>query len=269
MLTGLVLKLRIQVSLMKKHKFKQRATAITGQKIPGMLPCEIDYASESILRLIGSRFVPSLALSILVSLASPSSGKEIEYKVVDGKLAVFGYVLEPKYPIPGDDSEGRVIAFHPSPDERWVVIQSGYRVAVDLWLYDTATRAKPVRVASEPGNHTTINWHGSKVFEVFWGGMGYSMSELFRVEHVDRGKRVDDMLLYDDRRDLYVSFLIDEAITTGIEVGRAFAEPGVQPEKFKLDLDYTYVSEARFTIENVKIVGSEIVVTHTRENMKN
>ena len=109
----------------------------------------------------------SLILSISLSSSSDLWAKEIEYEVVGGKLAVFGYVLDPKYPIPSADFEGRVIAFHLSPDNKWIVIQSGYRIKVDLWLYNTETKAKPVRIASQPGNHTTVNWHGSEVFEIF------------------------------------------------------------------------------------------------------
>lgn len=209
---------------------------------------------------------PSLILIILLSSSSDLWAKEIEYEVVGGKLAVFGYVLDPKYPIPGADFEGRVIAFHLSPDKKWIVIQSGYRIKVDLWLYNTETKAKPVRIASQPGNHTTVNWHGREVFEIFWGGMGYSMSQLFQVGDPQIGKRINDMLLYDQRRSVYVSFLIDDSLSSWIEIGRTFYEQKLKPERFKLNLEYTYLSDARFAINDVKIIGNRIVVTHTKMN---
>ncbi|MFQ5995008.1 MAG: hypothetical protein ACE5K1_07915 [Acidiferrobacterales bacterium] len=215
------------------------------------------------MRPIGFLIGVSLALSAF-SPPSVSSERDIEYKVLDGKLSVFGHVLNPKYPIPGDDYEGRVIAFHASPNSKRIVIQSGYRVEVDLWLYDTETKTRPIRIPSKPGNHTTVNWHGNSVFEVFWGGMGYSMSQLFRVAAPQNGKRIDDMLLYDEQWDVYVSFFTDDK--AGIEVGRAFPERELKPEKIKLDLEYTYVSDARFTIDDVRIVGNKIVVTHTKAN---
>jgi hypothetical protein len=208
----------------------------------------------------------TLTLGGLVFASGVVFAKGVEYQVIAGKLAVFGHVLDPKYPIPSDDEEGRVIAFHPSPNEKWIVIQSGYRVEVDLWLYNTQTKAKPVRIASQPGTHTTVNWHGSQVFEVAWGGMGYSVSELFEVKDLQGGKRINDMLLYDQERDIYVSFLIDKALGAGIEVGRAFVKETRQPERYKLNLEYTYVSDARFAIDDVAITGKKVVVTHTRAN---
>ncbi len=218
--------------------------------------------------LITFLIVVGLALGGLVFAPGAVLAKDVEYQVVAGKLAVFGHVLDPKYPIPGDDDEGRVIAFHSSPNERWIVIQSGYRVEVDLWLYDTQTKAKPVRIASQPGNHTRVSWHGNRVFGVSWGGMGYRMSELFQVEDPQRGKRIDDMLLYDEGRDIYVSFFIDHALGTGVELGRVFGGQGRKPERFRLNLEYTYASNARFAIEDATIAGNKIVVTHTRESGK-
>ena len=210
----------------------------------------------------------SFVLSILTSLSSDLWAAEIKYEVVGGKLAVFGYVLEPKYPIPGPDFEGRVIAFHFSPDKKWLVIQSGYRVKVDLWLYNTETKAKPVRIASQPGNHTTVNWHGCEVFEIFWGGMGYSVSQLFQVGDPQTGKQIDNLLIYDCQRDVYVSFLIDDSRSSGIEIGRIFFEQKLEPEKFKLNLEYTYVSDALSTIKDVNIIGNKVVVAHTKMNGK-
>lgn len=217
-----------------------------------------------IVRPIACLIAASLFLGFLSCLSSELWAKDVEYEVVGGRLAVFGYVLDPIYPIPGADVEGRVIAFHVSPDKKWIVIQSGYRIEVDLWLYDTESKAKPVRIASQPGNHTTVNWHGSEVFEVFWGGMGYGMSQLFRVADPQTGKRIDDMLLYDPRRDVYVSFLIDDSLSSVIEMGKVFSEQKPKSERFKLDLEYTYVSDARFAIDDSKIIGNKVVVTHTK-----
>lgn len=218
------------------------------------------------MRPIASLIAIGLILSGFLFSSDALWAKDIEYKVVDGRLAVFGHVLDPRYPIPGDDYEGRVIAFHASPDGKRIVIQSGYRAEVDLWLYNVDAKAKPVRIASQPGNHTTVNWYGSRVFEVSWAGMGYSMSELFRVEDMQRGRQVDDMLLYDVGRDIYVSFVMDDALGAGIELGRAFVGQEREPERFKLKLEYTYVTDARFTIKDVAIEGNKIIVTHTRSN---
>ena len=74
------------------------------------------------------------------------------------------------------------------------------------------------------------------------------------------------MLLYDQRRDVYVSFLIDDALSSGIEIGKTFYEQKLKPERFKLNLEYTYVSNARFAISDVKIIGNKVVVTHTKMN---
>ena len=218
------------------------------------------------LKPFACQIAASLILSFLSSLSSDLWAEEIEYDVLDGKLTVFGYMLDPKYPIPGADSEDRFITFRQSPNKKWIVIQSGYRIKVDLWLYNNETKAKPVRIASQPGNHTAVNWYGSKVFEIFWGGMGYSMSQLFQVEDPQIGQQIDDMLLYDYRRDVYVSFFVDDSYSSGIEIGRAFYEPKLKPERFKLNLEYTYVSDARFAINDVRIIRNRVAVTHTKMN---
>ena len=218
-------------------------------------------AVKPIAGLIASSFI----LGILLS-SGDLWAKEFEYEVVEGKLAVFGHVLDPKYPIPSADFEGRVIAFHISPDEKWIVIQSGSRIKVDLWLYNTETKAKPVRIVSQPGNHTTVCWHGSEVFEIFWGGMGYSKSQLFQVGDPQIGKQISDMLLYDRQHDVYVSFFIDDSLLSRIEIGRTFDKQKLKPQRFKINLEYTHVSDARFAIDHVKIIGNKVVVTHTKMN---
>jgi hypothetical protein len=210
--------------------------------------------------------IACLVLAALLSVAGDAWAGDIQYEVVGGKLVVFGHVLDPVYPVPGAEVESRVIAFHRSPDKKWIVIQSGYRIEVDLWLYNTETKAKPVRIACQPGNHTTVNWHYSDVFEINWGGMGYDTSQLFQVGNPQTGKRVDGMLLYEPRRDVYVSFVIDDSLSSVIEVGRAFNEQKPALERFKLDLEYEYVSEARFAINDTRIVGNKLAVTHTRMN---
>ncbi|UCH48896.1 MAG: hypothetical protein JSU95_03580 [Betaproteobacteria bacterium] len=208
--------------------------------------------------------IACIALAAILAVTGDLRAREIEYEVKGGKLVVFGHVLEPVYSAPEAQAEGRVVFFHRSPDKKWIVIQSGYRIEVDLWLYNTRTNGKPVRIECEPGNHTTAKWYGSKVFEISWGGMGYEMSQLFRVDDTRTGKRVDGMLLYEPHRDVYVSLVIDDSLSSVIEVGRAFNEQ--QLERFKLDLEYEYVSEARFAINDTRIVGNKLVVTHTRLN---
>ena len=96
--------------------------------------------------------------------------------------------------------------------------------------------------------------------------MGYSVSQLSRVGDPQVGQKIHDMLLYDQRRDVYVSFLIDDALSSGIEIGKTFYEQKLKPERFKLNLEYTYVSNARFAISDVKIIGNKVVVTHTKMN---
>ena len=222
-------------------------------------------ASASDMKSTTSSILGTLLLGWCFATPGTLLARDIEYRVVEGRLEVLGYVLNPRYPIPGDDYEGRVIAFHPSPDGRWVVIQSGYRVEVDLWLYDTETEARPVRIDTDPGNHTSVNWHGNGTFEVFWAGMGSTMGELFRVDDLGHGARVDQMLHYDAARDIYVSFFSEEAsgnLEVGIEIGHAFVHRR-HPERFTLDLDYAYLSNARFMIDEVEIRGNDVVVTYT------
>ena len=51
-----------------------------------------------------------------------------------------------------------------------------------------------------------------------------------------------------------------------IEIGKTFYEQKLKPERFKLNLEYTCVSDARFAISDVKIIGNKVVVTHSKMN---
>ena len=101
-------------------------------------------------------------------------------------------------------------------------------------------------------------WHGDSVFEVEWGGMGYTISELLLAEDPARRARVDDMLLYDEESAVYVSFF-----RNGVEVGRLFG-PEADRERFPLPLEYTSAVDARMTIESVAIQGPALSVVHRK-----
>lgn len=208
-------------------------------------------------------FVKCVIFSMtLFALDLPVFAKEFkcQYELYDGKIKVFDYLLEPKNPI--DDTEDTVIACDSSPDGRWITVQSGYRISVDIWLYDSYTKKRPIRIDTQPGNHTRVNFHSNAVFEVRWGGMGYRMSDFFQVDKPKVKVHIDDVLSYFDVLDAYVSFY-----ENGVVIGKVFEK--IMPEKFHIDFDLTKDPNAispLFVIDKIKIIGEELIVSHRRTN---
>jgi hypothetical protein len=102
-------------------------------------------------------------------------------------------------------------------------------------------------------------WHGDDAFEIRHAGMGYWKSDFFLSRDLGKTFQVDFLLLYEPERDLYVSFYMD-----GVEVGRGFDRAGSHPERFDMDLEYTYVSDAAFTIEKIELRDRHLVVSHRK-----
>ena len=187
--------------------------------------------------------------------------------VIEGKaLHVFGHALEPTRSLDLSDpatEESIHVGIATSPSGRWSVItflnpSEEFPWSYDFWLYDAETRAIPIALEVNTGRNAGIVWHGDAVFEVAWGGMGYTSSVLLLAEDPARRARVDDMLLYDQERALYVSFFQD-----GVEVGRVFT-PEVDQERFLLPLEYVSAVDARMTIDSVEIQGPALSVAHRK-----
>jgi hypothetical protein len=196
---------------------------------------------------------------------SPDSptGEEAPYTVIDGRLSVFGHVLTPRFPVKASDPEEEddtLIGLNHSPSGRWVIIRTGRRLELEMWLYDARTREAPRKVPlAGGGSHVSSYWHGENAFEVRHEGMGYWKSDFFLSRDLKRTFQVDFLLLYDPERDLYVSFYMD-----GVEVGKGFDRAGAHPERFDIELEYTYASEAPFTIEKAELRGRHLAVSHQK-----
>jgi len=185
---------------------------------------------------------------------------ECQFELHDGKIKIYDYLLEPRYPL-GNEA---VIACKNSPDGRWITIQAGYRLNVDIWLYDSYTKTNPIKIDTEPGNNVRVIFHGNKVFEVRWGGIGYRMSDFFQTDNTKAKVHIDDVLSYFDVLDIYVCFY-----ERGVKVGKVFGKDS--PEKFQVDFDLTNDSSALsplFVIDKVEITGEDLIVLHHMANGK-
>ena len=187
------------------------------------------------------------------------------YSITNGRLHVFGYSLQPnfeiKLPTSLDDDDTSSISFSRSDDGRWIVIHHERDVnSSEFWLYDDETRKKPFHLQIGSGRHGDIAWHGNRLFEVQYFGMGYTISIFVRVDDPENPVHTADLLHYDGERDIYVSFFPD-----GVEIGRLFDLTSAK-ERFPIALEYVSAVDARMTIEKVDIKGKELVVTHTRRD---
>jgi hypothetical protein len=196
-------------------------------------------------------------------------GGDIDYAVVEGAVLVFGHRLETENPLPGiGNCEGcGAIGFHRSPDGRWILIVSDVRPTDnDIWLYDTRSGAMPKHLVDKRrGRHLETGWLSDRVFEVRWAGMGYSSSLLFDAAGPGAGKALDNLLLYDAARDVYVRFHYDaDRSASMVEIGLAFSA-SVGVERFPVALDNEYLSDWRDQFEGIEIDGAHLVVTyHTK-----
>ncbi len=194
-------------------------------------------------------------------------GRRVGYVIAGGALHAFGYALKPDAPLDLSDpstEEAIFVQIARSPSGRRSVIQFMHKgeeppgLSYDYWLHDSATKATPVKFELDPGRNAGVAWRGDDLIEVEWGGMGYRVSEFIRAEELQKRARVDDLLLFDEPRGLYVSFFRE-----GVEVGRLFS-PETEKQRFPLPLEYTSVVDASLTIEDVEIDGSALYVTHRK-----
>ncbi len=207
-----------------------------------------------------------LAATLAPGARVASGDGGIEYEVVDGAVLVFGYRLETLNPLPrvGDCEGCGEIGFYPSPDGRWVLIVSDVRFTDnDIWLYDTASGARPERVVdARGGRHLATEWHSEQVFEVRWSGMGYSSSLLFDVAHSGDGVALANLLGYDAARDVYMRFHHDAEGAAGmVETGPVFSPSGAV-ERFPIALDNEYLADWMDRIETVEIDDAHLLVIY-------
>ena len=216
--------------------------------------------------VIAALFLAGASQSPLAATATPAP----EYEIVDGAIVAFGHRLLPGEPLPeasecDDCGPIHSVGFNHSPDGRWILIVSDVRLAGnDIWLYDTRTEAMPIHVVDRRrGRHFLgAEWHSGRVFEVSWGGMGYTTSLMFDVENPGDYRELDHLLLFDAGRDVYVRYLYDfETATDAIEIGSVLSAGG-ETERFPIALDNEYLSDSRFMIEAVEIDGTSLIVTY-------
>jgi hypothetical protein len=218
-----------------------------------------------VFALLATSFLFAVALSLPSAFAeSPNSpaGEKLSYEVIDGRLSVFGHVLTPRFPVKASDPEEEddtLVGLIHSPSGRWVIIRTGRRLELEMWLYDARTQEAPRKILTGGGSHVSSYWHGDDAFEIRHAGMGYWKSDFFLSRDFGKTFQVNFLLLFDPGRDIYVSFYID-----GVEVGRGFDRAGSHPERFDMDLEYTYASDAAFTIEKVELRDRHLVVSHRK-----
>lgn len=222
--------------------------------------------------IVFSRLIRALALCLAAALSSApgaraaGGGGDIDYAVVDGAVLVFGHRLETRNPLPeiGDCEGCGAIGFHRSPDGRWILIVSDVRFTDnDIWLYDTSTGAMPNHlVGKRQGRHLETDWLSDRVFEVRWGGMGYSGSLLFDAASPGAGRALANLLLYDAARDVYVRFHYDKHTRANmIEIGAAFSA-STWASRYPIVLDNEYPSDSIHQFESVEIDGAHLIVTY-------
>ncbi len=206
-------------------------------------------------------FISSLSYAVAEEI-------EVPFKVRHGKIEAFGYILMPKVPLKGEDED--FISFDKSPNSRWITIVAGDYPNIDVWLYDAKSRKAPVRVNTTPGRHVFIKWHGDEVIEVYWAGMGYQMSDLFKTSEPNRKTHIDDLLYYDKERLVYVRYYFkkkDDKIHFFVSMGRAFAEDSKE-EHFVVGLDPTSLVDAVMAFEDVEIIRDKLIITHKRQDSR-
>lgn len=217
------------------------------------------------------KFTPMLVIWLgLLGTAFPADSDDIEYMIVDGTIVVFGHTLVPRETLPEIEVCEECVSMHSvgfvrSPDERRILIISDVHLAnFDAWVFDTQSNAAPTRVADKRrGRHLSRSeWHANDRIELFFGGMGYSRSLFIDVAKPADARVIDDPLLYDADRDVYVRYVYDSSTGTDqIEIGSVFsADRGA--ERFPIALDNEYQSESRFMIESADIDGTNLVVTY-------
>ncbi len=203
-----------------------------------------------------------------------SDNADIPFTIKKGELRVFGHVLTSKEISAKEDEY--YVSFHESPDKRWVV--TGYDEPFEktlVWLYDRTSKAPPVPVkAKRAGKHFGVDWYGSSVFAVYFGGMGYKTSQLFSVSKDDAYIQIESMIDYDPTRDIYARFAFDND-SIFVIVGRAF-HPGGDiihrarghpqadhgEERFLVKMDRENTDVTMMPIDNVRFGIDDIIITY-------
>jgi uncharacterized protein len=208
---------------------------------------------------------------------SLSGNVDIPFTIKKGELRVFGHVLTSKEISAKEDEY--FVSFRESPDKRWVVI--GYDEPFEktlVWLYDRTRKAAPVLVkAKRVGKHFGVDWYGDSVFAIFWAGMGYKTSQLFKVDMPDVYTQVESIIDYDPTRDIYARFAFDTD-SIFVIVGRAFhaagdnlnrangnAQADMGEEKFSVKMDREDTDITMMPVDNVQFGTNDITITYTSE----
>ena len=215
--------------------------------------------------------ITQLIISLTLFASTFAAGSDItEYEVVDGHIVVFGHTLVPREPLPDfrgceECESAHSVEILQSPDMRHVLIISDVHLAnFDWWVFDTQSQVSPVRIADtrRGRHHLRSEWHGNERIELFFGGMGYTVSLFVDVSNPEGATEVGDPLLYNADRDIYVRYVYNgDTGTNHVEIGAVFSGDGAI-ERFPITLDNEYLSDARFMIESAKIDGAELTVTY-------
>jgi hypothetical protein len=204
-----------------------------------------------------------LLISIIALTPALSGGGEIPYTLQDGVLQVFGHAIRSDE-IRNIEDES-FVSFSEAPNKRWVVI--GYDEPFEktlVWLYDRTTKVAPVVVkANRVGKHFGVDWYGDTVFAVFWAGMGYKTSQLFKVTKPDVFTQVTDLIVYNPGRDIYARYAFDKDDNHFVFVGRAFHKQYPE-EKYLIKLSVEDLLTASDSIE-VQFGSDSSIVTYEGE----
>jgi hypothetical protein len=131
-----------------------------------------------------------------------------------------------------------------------------------VWLYDRTSKAPPVPVkAKRVGKHFGVDWYGSSVFAVYFGGMGYKTSQLFSVAKPDTYTQIESIIEYDPAKDIYTRFDFDKNFNFHLIVGRAFHKNAGE-EKFPIQLDTDDLVDAISLIKEVKFGRADVTITY-------
>ncbi len=199
-----------------------------------------------------------------------NQSENIDFEIVDGRLAVFGYELDPTGPLPEFESclecdYAELVDLVPSPDQRYVLIALDVRFTnFDAWVFDRQSGSAPERIASERGgrHHVRSEWHGDGRIELAFAGMGYAKSLFFDLASPGEAREVDNLLLYDADRDCFVRYRYDwDAGSHVIDVGTVFAEDSAV-ESFPVALDNEYHSDSLYMFESVDVNETDLIVTY-------
>ena len=215
-----------------------------------------------------------ILLLLLLAWAASAQAEEIEvpYKIVDGKLHVFGHVLQAKEPIPKTSTEEKSysVIFDRSPSGRWIlsgIATPFYYDNTVLWLYDSKRKDAPRRLTGKRlAKHLgKINWHSNTILSITWAGFldDFLFTEFHSTDDAGFRLILSDMLHYDAERDVYVRIASGMENPATIEVG-CVACKGVSPESYKLLLRRPKKAIwVRFRlIDEVRVEGDTVILRH-------